>query len=78
MNILIKQAKIVDPNSSFNTQVKDILIQNGLIVKIEDSISESNTTIVEATDLHISPGFFDIGTHIGDQVLKTVKIWHRA
>jgi dihydroorotase len=66
MNILIKQAKIVDPNSSFNTQVKDILIKNGLIVKIENTISESNATIVQATDLHISPGFFDIGTHIGD------------
>jgi dihydroorotase len=66
MNILIKKAKIIDPNSSFNNQVKDILIQNGEVVKIDNLISDSNATIIESTDLHISPGFFDIGTHIGD------------
>jgi dihydroorotase len=66
MNILIKQTKIVDPNSSFHHQIKDILIQNGIIVKIEDSISEPNAELIQAEQLHISPGFFDIGTNIGD------------
>ncbi|MEN9522438.1 MAG: hypothetical protein RL065_815, partial [Bacteroidota bacterium] len=47
-------------------QIKDILIQNGIIVKIEDSISEPNAELIQAEQLHISPGFFDIGTNIGD------------
>jgi dihydroorotase len=37
MNILIKSAKIIDPNSPFNRVIKDILIQNGIVTRIEDS-----------------------------------------
>ena len=38
MKILIKKATIVDPQSSFNGKTKDLLIENGIITKIEDSI----------------------------------------
>ena len=34
MDALIKSAKIISPNSPFHLQTKDILIENGLIVKI--------------------------------------------
>ena len=59
MNLLIKKAKIIDPNSNFNNKVKDILIKNGKIVKIADNISEKIQTI-EEKDLHISIGWFDM------------------
>ncbi len=60
MNILIKSAKIIDPNSPFNRVIKDILIQNGIVTRIEDSIVEENITTIQEDNLHISPGLFDM------------------
>ena len=37
-SLLIKNVNIIDPNSDFNNSKKDILLKNGLIVKIEDNI----------------------------------------
>ena len=37
---LIKQATIIDPNSPHSKMVKDILIENGVIVKIDVEIKE--------------------------------------
>ena len=42
MNILIKSATIIDPRSSFNNQVVDILIEKGVITKIASSIKNSH------------------------------------
>ena len=36
MNILIKQARIIDPHSSHNGSIKDIFIENGIIKKIQE------------------------------------------
>jgi dihydroorotase len=66
MNILIKQVTITDPNSSFHQSIKDILIKDGVIVQIEETINNDAATLISHPNLHISPGFFDIGTNIGD------------
>ena len=39
MNILLKSAKIIDPNSSFHSKTLDILIHNGIIHNIGKNIS---------------------------------------
>jgi hypothetical protein len=39
MNLLIKQVQIVDPSSSFNGQVTDIFIENGIIKQIGKNFS---------------------------------------
>ncbi len=60
MIILIKSAKIIDQVSPLNNETKDILIENGTITKIEDSInSESDITISEE-NLHVSIGWCDL------------------
>ena len=41
MSILIKSAKIIDANSKFNGKTLDILIVNGKIKEIDNSISKS-------------------------------------
>ena len=47
MSTLLKSATIIDKNSQFNNQKKDILITNGVIEKIENSIpSKPNYNIV--------------------------------
>jgi len=70
--ILLKKVKIIDPNSSYNQQVKDILIENGEIVQIKDSIKEDGeaTTITEK-NLHISPGLFDFRATFGEPGFET-------
>ncbi|MHC5354616.1 dihydroorotase [Myroides sp. LJL115] len=60
MNILLKSAKVVDPQSSFNNQIVDIKIENGTISSIATSIAPSETdTVIELENLHISQGWFD-------------------
>lgn len=59
MDILLKSAHIVDPNSSHNGKKRDLLIKNGVIEKIASSISAKAKTI-EANNLFVSPGWFDL------------------
>ncbi len=57
--ILIKQAKIIDSLSSWNNKTADILIENGVIQKIGENISDKDAKIITHEGLHVSPGFFD-------------------
>ena len=38
MNILIKSATILDKSSKYHKSTKDILIENGVITKVENTI----------------------------------------
>jgi len=61
MNVLIKACRIVDPQSAFFNQQKDVLIENGVISQIADSIDVSaSTEIIKGEDLRLSPGWIDM------------------
>ncbi|MFO7744984.1 MAG: dihydroorotase [Psychroflexus sp.] len=64
-SILLKSAKILDTESSYHLQTKDILVENGEITKIEDSI-ESADKIINRENLHVSNGFFDSSVSFGE------------
>ena len=66
MKILVRQATIADPDSPFNGQVTDILIDGERIVKIASPISEKADEIIEAAGLIVSPGWVDIFSHFCD------------
>lgn len=66
MKILIKQAKLISPSSPLNGQTKDILIENGTIKKIGDSISEKADQILEQKGLCVSVGWMDIFADFAD------------
>lgn len=67
MDILIKAAKIVDPNSPHNGKVMDVLIENGTITDIKPKIPSAGIKkIIEAKDLHLSPGWFDMQANFCD------------
>ena len=70
MNLLIKSATIIDPNSPFHQQIADVLIENGVITEIAEEI-EANAEIVEAAGKYLSPGFFDLNSNIGELGLET-------
>jgi len=67
MNILLRKVIVADPGAAFNNSVKDILISDGLINRIEDDITvDPGTEVIEANGLAVSPGWVDIFSNFGD------------
>lgn len=66
MKYLIKKAIIVDSNSEFNLKTKDVLIEKGIISKIEDQIEEQGAEVISFQDLHLSNGFVDLNANACD------------
>jgi dihydroorotase len=66
MNLLIKQARIVDPSSPSNGQTLDIFIADGIIKKIGKNLSFQADKTVDIKGLHVSPGWMDVFAHFGD------------
>ena len=66
MKILVRQARIADPNSPHNGQVTDILIEGEQITDISPKITTNADTVIEADGLTVSPGFVDIFAHFCD------------
>ena len=66
MNLLIKQARIVDPTSSFNGQVTDVFIEDGMIKQIGNNLSRQAKTEIKIDGLHVSPGWMDIFADFAD------------
>ncbi len=60
MKVLIKSAKIFNSESAFHLKIKDILITDGIISKIEDSIIADDATVIEGEGLLASAGWFDL------------------
>lgn len=80
MNLLIKSATLIDPNSPFDQKVADILIQNGTITKIAPNIT-SDETVFDAKGKYVSPGFFDLNCNIGElgfETKETIETGTRA
>jgi dihydroorotase len=64
MKVLIKKATILQPGQP-DTVKKDILIEDGIITNIARQIPEGNATVIESGNLHVSPGWMDIGAQAG-------------
>lgn len=67
MTTLLKSATIIDTSSPFNNQVKDILITNGTITKIDNNIpNQKEYKTVKLDNLHVSTGWFDTSVSLGE------------
>ena len=67
MKTLLKNATIIDVESQYHQQKKDVLISNGIIEKIDNLIKvSSDTTTVNLENLHISCGWFDTSVCFGE------------
>jgi dihydroorotase len=66
MKILVKQAVIADPNSPFNGQVTDILIEGDHIVKISKNITVQADEVLDMPGMMVSPGWVDIFSNFCD------------
>ena len=67
MNVLIKSATILDDKSGFHNQTQDILVENGFITKIANSLKNPNKyPIIRLENLHVSSGWFDSSVSFGE------------
>lgn len=66
MRIVIKQATIISTSSPFNGKIKDILIEDGIITKIADSINDHPEKTIQQDGLCVSPGWMDIFANFAD------------
>jgi dihydroorotase len=66
MNILLRQATIIDPSSPFHLQKADILLSNGIIQQINTHIDTNAEQELSLEGAYISPGWVDIFTHAAD------------
>ena len=73
MNILIKSARIIDPNSGYHNKIMDVYIKDGKIKEIAKVIKSCTESIANGTEieyraknLHLSPGWFDLHANFGE------------
>ena len=63
MKLLIQNGQVIDPASQTN-EVMDILVENGIISKIEKSITDNADKIINAEGNWVTPGFIDVHVHL--------------
>ncbi len=63
---LLKQVKIIDPNSSHNGRTADILIEDGVIKQIAPEIDKDKAESYHLDGACVSVGWMDIGAWSGD------------
>lgn len=67
MNTILRNAKIIDIESSFHHQIVDVLIEDGLIQKMGKSLPNAqNIQEIQLDNLHISQGWFDSSVSLGE------------
>lgn len=74
MRLLIKGGRIIDPSQQMD-RTADLLIEDGLVKSIDDSISIEGVEILDAAGLIVAPGFVDLHVHLrepGDEYKETI------
>lgn len=67
MNLIIREAKIIDSKSPFHNQVVDIEIADGIIQKIGSNLKNTNNfEEIRFDNLHVSQGWFDSSVSLGE------------
>ena len=66
MNLLIKQATVVDPSSPQNGHTVDLFIENGIVSKIGNKLSSKAGEVFDANSYCISPGWVDVFANFSD------------
>jgi dihydroorotase len=80
MNLLITNARVVDPSQSLDATL-DILIEDGTVARVDRRIKASNVETIDAAGLVATPGFIDLHTHLrepGQEHKETIATGTRA
>ena len=67
MNLLFKNATIIDQHSQYNNKRVDIQVEAGIITQIGNNITaQPHFEVIELDNLHISRGWFDSSVSFGE------------
>ncbi len=65
MKILIKGGRVIDPATKTDA-IKDVLISEGKIFKVEKGIKDKADREIDAQGCLVMPGFIDLHVHLRD------------
>jgi len=80
MSLLIKNGRVIDPESNFN-DIADVLVDNGKIISVGKNIKQKSDKTIDANGLIVSPGFIDMHVHLrepGEENKETIKTGIKA
>ncbi|MDO5383160.1 MAG: dihydroorotase [Eubacteriales bacterium] len=80
MKTLIKGGRVLDPASKTD-EVKDILVEDGFIKKVEKDITEETDSTIDASGCFVMPGLIDLHVHFrepGFEHKETIRTGARA
>ncbi|MEN9963344.1 MAG: hypothetical protein RL582_439, partial [Bacteroidota bacterium] len=66
MKAIVRKCRIVCPESIYNGKTRDILIENGIILKIDEQIEANDALEISSKNLHASIGWVDLFSTIPD------------
>ena len=69
MRILIKNGQVINPATNTN-EVLDLLVEDGIVTKMEAGLNVEADRVVDATDRYVMPGFIDLHVHFRDPGLE--------
>lgn len=65
MSLLIKNGHVIDPEIKLD-MVRDVLIQDDRIVRVDENISDAVDEVIDANGMYVMPGFIDLHVHLRD------------
>ena len=65
MSILIKNGRVLNPATDTDA-IMDVLVEDGIVVKLEKDIKVETERVIDATGLYVMPGFIDLHVHLRD------------
>ncbi|WP_029918490.1 dihydroorotase [Pelobacter seleniigenes] len=69
MKLIIKAGRVIDPANGLDA-VRDILVEDGVIVQVAETIVAGDAESVDASGKLVVPGLIDIHTHLRDPGLE--------
>ena len=78
--LLIQNGTLIDPSQALEAK-RDLLIRDGKIEAIGESLKAENAEVFDATNLIVAPGFIDLHVHLrepGFEYKETIETGARA
>lgn len=80
VQLLIRGGRLVDPANGLD-EIFDLLIEDGLIAKVEKNIQAEAAEVIDATGKVVMPGFIDLHVHLrepGFEYKETIETGAKA
>ena len=80
MKTLVRGGRVIDPASGTDA-VRDVLYEDGVILKVEEDITDAVDNEIDATGCYVCPGLIDLHVHLrepGFEHKETIRTGARA